>query len=260
MRNKSILFLPGIILATAAVFAADPFNYFVEVNNFTPSIYNEKNSRYRITSSDSEFSLITTSYQRIIRQCIINQKKTIDIETGLIPGVSTTMEEVSDYLKDTRFLNLASPEIAGAAAGLRDSKDPARAVEDFVYSHIADKTLGIPLVPAVHVYRMKRGDCTEHSVLAVALLRKLRVPSRAVVGIYLTDDFLGKRNVFVYHMWAEAFWKGRWRLVDATRPGENRLNRYIAFAYHSLKAEAPLPYLRAVSAIQDLSVVYLGTP
>jgi transglutaminase-like putative cysteine protease len=256
MEKNSLIIILVMLLAATAIHSADPFNYSVNIKNFTPSIYSEKTSRYRIESSDSEFSLIRTSYQRIIRQRKSNNKKTIDIETGQISSVSTTAEELSDFLKDTRFLNLASPEITGAAAGLSDSKDPIRAVEDYVYRHIADKTLGIPLMPAAQIYRMKRGDCTEHSVLAVALLRKLRVPARAVVGMYCADEFLGKRNVFVYHMWAEAYWKGRWRLADATRPGENRSNRYIAFTYHNLKAEAPLPYLRAISAIQDLSVEY----
>jgi transglutaminase-like putative cysteine protease len=247
-----------IILFTPTLHAADPFNYTVPVKNFKPSIYNEKKSRYRIESSDTEFSLIETTYQKIVKQRIGNKKKIIEIQTGLIPRVSTTIEDLSGFLKDTRLLNLSSPEISGAAAKLRDTEDPVRGVEDFVYRHISDKTLGIPIIPASQVYRMKRGDCTEHCVLAVALLRKLRVPARAVAGMYLAGEFMGKRNVFVYHMWAEAFWKGHWRLVDATRPGEDRLNRYIAFTYHNLKAEAPLPYLRAISAIQDMTVEYIG--
>jgi len=258
MVKKLSIFILFFILFTPALRTADPFNYTVQVKNFKPSIFGEKTSRYRIESSDTEFTLIETTYQKVVRQRIGNRKKTIDIQTGLIPKISTTIEDLSGFLKDTRFLNLSSPEISGAAAKLHGSEDPVRAVEDFVYRQITDKTLGIPIIPASQIYRMKRGDCTEHSVLAVALLRKLGVPARAMAGMYLAEEFMGKRNVFVYHMWAEAFWKGRWLLVDATRPGEEKLNRYIAFAYHSLKAEAPLPYLRAISAIQDLTVEYVG--
>lgn len=257
MKIKSIVLFLFSILSTPALHSADPFNYTIQVRNFRPTVYSERNSRFRIESSDTEFTLISTSFQRIIGERARGQKKTIDIETGLIQKVATTPEELSGYLKDTRFLNLSSPEITGAAAQLKIKDYPVRAVEDFVYHLIADKTLGIPIVPAAQVYRIKRGDCTEHTVLTVALLRKLGVPARAVVGMYLSEEFLGKRDVFVYHMWAEAYWKGRWRLVDATRPGEEKLNRYIAFAYHSLKAEAPLPYLRAVAAIQDMTVEYM---
>jgi hypothetical protein len=77
--------------------------------------------------------------------------------------------------------------------------------------------------------------------------------------MYLAGAFRGKRDVFVYHMWVEAYRGGAWQLVDAANPGPKSLNRYIAFARHSLKTEMPLSYLRAVSAIQDLTVAYLGT-
>ena len=258
MLKKISLIFTIILILTTTLFPSDPFNYFVEVKNFNNKVYSEKTTRYRLTSSNEDFSLIATGYQKIISDKIKGQKKIIDIETGPVANPPASGEELSPYLKDTRFLNLASPEITGAASKFKGSPDPVKSVEDYVYKHITDKTLGIPLVPAVDIYRMNRGDCTEHSVLAVALLRKLLVPARAVVGMLLTEEFKGRRNIFVYHMWAEAFVKGKWVLVDATRPGEKHLNRYIAFTYHNLKTEAPLPYLRAVSSIQDLMVEYMG--
>ena len=66
------------------------------------------------------------------------------------------------------------------------------------------------------------------------------------------------KNVFVFHMWAEACVDGKWLLADATRPGDLHPHRYITFAQHSLKAEMPLEYLGAVSAIRDLAVHYDG--
>jgi transglutaminase-like putative cysteine protease len=258
MPNKILLTVTFIFAFCLQLHPSDPFNYFVEVKNFNNNIYSEKTTRYRLTSSNEDFSLIATSYQKINSDSIKGQKKVIVIESGLVANPPAPDEELSPYLQDTRFLNLASPEITGAATKLRRSSDPVQSVEDYVFKHIADKTLGIPLVPAVDVYRMKRGDCTEHSVLAVALLRKLRIPARAVVGMFLSEGFRDRRNMFVFHMWAEAFVKGKWVLVDATRPGKKQLNRYIAFAYHNLKTEAPLPYLRAVSSIQDLIAEYMG--
>jgi transglutaminase-like putative cysteine protease len=254
---KKISFLLILILNfSETLLPADPFNYFVEVKNFKNKIYSEKTTRYRLTSSNDDFNLIETGYQKINSAKIKNQKKIIGVESGLAANQSATDEELSSFLSDSRFLSLASPEITDAASKLKGSSDPIRSVENYVFKHITDKTIGIPLVPAVDIYRMKRGDCTEHSVLAVALLRKLAVPARAVVGMYLVEEFKGRQNIFVYHMWAEAFVKGRWILVDATRPGEKHLNRYIAFTYHNLKSEAPLPYLRAISSIQDMIVEY----
>lgn len=257
MHNKTLLTIIYIFTLSLLLHPSDPFNYFVEVINFSNKIYSEKTTRYRLTSSNENFSLITTSYQKIISDNTRGKQRVIEVESGPVADSPTSEEERSPYLKDTRFLNLSSAEITGAAMKFKRSPDPVTSVEDYVFKHIKDKILGIPLVPAVDVYHMKRGDCTEHSVLAVALLRKLRVPARAVVGMLLINGFKEKRNVFMYHMWAEAFVKGKWILVDATSPGEKHLNRYIAFAYHNLKTEAPLPYLRAVSSIQDLIVEYV---
>jgi transglutaminase-like putative cysteine protease len=247
-----------LVAACAAATAQDAFNYTVRVANFDRKIYAESVSRYRLSSSNPEFTLLETGYQKITGSATSGGKRTIEIRTG--PGVNAqeAAGELTPYLADTRFLNLSSPEITRCAAGLTGAADPLAAVEDFVYRHIVDKDVGIPIIPAVQVYSLKRGDCTEHSVLAVALLRKMGVPARAVVGMYLAESFRGKRDVFVYHMWVEAYLGGRWRLVDAANPGPKGLNRYIALASHNLKTEMPLSYLRAVSAIQDLTVAYLG--
>lgn len=257
IKKTSYTFLLLILTMTLA-YSLDPFHYTVDVKNFNEEIYRQKTSRFRLDSSDQEFSLAENRRQSVTRSMIKDGRKILDIRTGEAGRGTDRTPAGGGYLKDTRFLNLTSPEISGAAARLGTAKDPVRAVEAFVYRHISTKTLGIPLAAAAQVYRMKTGDCTEHSVLAVALLRKLGVPARAIVGMYLADDFLGNKNVFVYHMWAEAYQNGSWRLVDATRPGGAGLNRYIAFAEHNLRAEAPLPYLRAISAIQDLTVEYLG--
>jgi transglutaminase-like putative cysteine protease len=248
-----------ILLSFTAAHASDPFNYHVAVKNFRPSIYTDETSLFRCTSTGEGFTLPPTTCQKIISKRESDGRTTIIIRTGPVsPGPTAAQDAPGRFLADTRFLNLSSSDITGAAARLKKEKDPVSAVERFVYGRITDKTTGIPLLPAAQVCRLGRGDCTEHAVLAVALLRSMGIPARAVVGMYLADEFQGVKNSFVYHMWAESHTGGRWRLVDATRPGEERCNRYIAFAYHNLKTETPLAYLKAVSAIQDLSVEYLG--
>lgn len=247
-----------LVAIASAACAVDAFNYTVPIKNFDSKVYSEPASRFRLTSTDPDFNLIDTGYQSVTSRSAANGKRTIEIRTGMVQTAASTAGDMSAYLADTRFLSLSSREITGAAAMLQGSPDPLIATEDFVSRHITGKDLGIPIIPADQIYRMRRGDCTEHSVLAVALLRKQRVPARAVVGMYLAASFMGKRDVFVYHMWVEAYYNGRWRLVDAANPRGKGPNRYIAFAGHSLKSETPLSYLRAVSAIQDLSVAYLG--
>ena len=151
-----------------------------------------------------------------------------------------------------------SSEIVNATKNFNPSdKDFISKIENFVYNHITNKTLGIPLLPAANIMRQRSGACTEHSVLAIALLRKCKVPARAVIGAVLTPEFLGERNVFVYHMWVEAYINGKWELVDATSPGIKHPNRYIAFTYHSLKSAMPLNVLNAMGALSDVGITYI---
>ncbi|MBN1532580.1 MAG: transglutaminase domain-containing protein [Spirochaetes bacterium] len=231
----------------------DPMRYTVPLIGAEESVYSEDESRYRVESSQEIFSLIDAANQRVLSSSFRDGRKTI----LLAAGDGTAAGAPEEHLYDSPFLNLESPEIRGAAAAIGRTGDILASVESFVKGRITRPTTGIPLLPAARVLSTGSGDCTEHAVLAVALLRRMGVPTRAVVGMVLVREYGGERDVFVYHMWAEAYYRGRWRMVDATVPGERHRNRYIAFAYHSLRTESPLSYLRAVSAIQDLTVTYI---
>ena len=86
----------------------------------------------------------------------------------------------------------------------------ARRVTDFVFEWITEKDYSVGFASALEVCRHPRGDCTEHGVLAVALLRKLGVPARGVTGWVALDGTLG------LHFWVEVKVGGRWIPVDPT--------------------------------------------
>lgn len=86
----------------------------------------------------------------------------------------------------------------------------ARAVNRFVFDWITEKDYGVGFATALEVARVPRGDCTEHGVLAVALLRKLGVPARGAVGWVALDDVLGP------HFWVEVKLGTRWIPLDPT--------------------------------------------
>lgn len=248
-----------LILVTATGLRADlPFDFTVTPTGIRDAVYREAVSRFRLASREEDFTLPQTGTQAILRRYRGKGETEIIIRTGLTREEALPDGDAAATRADTRFLTLDSTGIRGAAARLRGSADTIAAVERFVHDRIVDKSPGIPLIPAEEVLRIRRGDCTEHSVLAAALLRSLGVPSRALVGVYLAKEFMGKKDVFVYHMWVEAYRDGGWRLVDATRPGEKATNRYIAFGFHNLKTEMPRSYLRAVGSIRELSIRYCG--
>ena len=86
----------------------------------------------------------------------------------------------------------------------------AKRVTSFVFEWITEKDMSVGFASALEVARNGRGDCTEHGVLAVALLRKLGVPARAVVG------WVGLGEVMGLHFWVEVKLGQRWLPVDPT--------------------------------------------
>jgi transglutaminase-like putative cysteine protease len=86
----------------------------------------------------------------------------------------------------------------------------AQAVTRFVNRWITRKDYTVGFASALEVCRDGRGDCTEHGVLAVALLRRLGVPSRGVTGWVALDGTLG------LHFWVEVKLGQRWFPVDPT--------------------------------------------
>ena len=83
-------------------------------------------------------------------------------------------------------------------------------VMDFVFDWITEKDYSVGFASALEVCHHPAGDCTEHGVLAVALLRRLGVPSRGVVGWVAVDGLIG------LHFWVEVKLADRWVPVDPT--------------------------------------------
>ena len=83
-------------------------------------------------------------------------------------------------------------------------------VNSFVFDWIVEKDFTVGFASALEVCRHPRGDCTEHGVLAVALLRRLGVPARGVTGWVGLGETLG------LHFWVEVRLKERWVPLDPT--------------------------------------------
>ncbi|MFO0563387.1 MAG: transglutaminase domain-containing protein [Polyangiales bacterium] len=80
---------------------------------------------------------------------------------------------------------------------------------------ITHKSLAIGFVTADVVFEGREGDCTEHSVLATAMLRCNGTASRLAFGflVFRNGTYVGASG----HMWSERFEDG-WRVADATFP------------------------------------------
>ena len=131
------------------------------------------------------------------------------------PVKGTATAEDAPFLAPTPLVQFQAPEFNALVARLDPPPSAgrwelARRVASFVFEWIGRKDMTVGFASALEVARNSRGDCTEHSVLAVALLRKLGIPARGVVG------WVGLGEVMGLHFWVEVKVGRRWIPLDPT--------------------------------------------
>jgi len=107
---------------------------------------------------------------------------------------------------DERVRKLAS-EIVGEE---RNAWAAAKAINHWVYTNIR-KAGTAALSNAVETLQTREGDCTEHTVLFVALARAAGIPTREVAGVSAIEGGEG----LYFHAWPEV-WVGEWVATDPT--------------------------------------------
>lgn len=150
-----------------------------------------------------------------------------------------------EFTASTAMLSCNDPAITALAAkalkdGPEDDPRKAEALRQFVHSYINSKGLSVGFASASETVQTRQGDCTEHGVLLAALLRAAGIPSRVASGLIYADSFAGSRQIFGYHMWAQALLMSdegpKWVDFDATLPSAWRFDAtHIALSTSSLK-------------------------
>ena len=136
-------------------------------------------------------------------------------EAKELPVKGKPSKEDAPFLAATPLVPFNDPAFDGLIFRMRAPQGASRwelaqRVTDFVWEWITQKDYTVGFASALEVCRNPRGDCTEHGVLAVALLRKLGVPARGVVGWMAAGENLG------LHFWVEVKLGHRWVPVDPT--------------------------------------------
>lgn len=137
---------------------------------------------------------------------------------ALTPGFSLPYPrmDLREALEPEPLVQSGDPRIRQAAEAMvrergRLPTDPVVVAERLtrgVYE-LLRKEVVFALPSALSVLESRRGDCTEHTVLYVALARSLGLPARTAVGLVYLD------GAFFYHAWPEV-WLGAWVAVDPT--------------------------------------------
>lgn len=179
------------------------------------------------TNADEFDTLPTTGSQAVERIDASTLRVTIDATMPNAPGANEA--DAAAFLKASPMANSNDPMIRDiAAAAVKDlpadatPAQKAEALRRAAHAYINAKNLGVGFASASEVAKTRSGDCTEHGVFLVALLRAQGIPARAAAGLIYADQFAGSKNIFGYHMWSQALLetdKGpRWVDLDATFP------------------------------------------
>ena len=156
-----------------------------------------------------------------------------------------------DYLKATLAVESEAPEIVAKAreiAGAEtDAYAAAKKVVAWVGAHMK-KEYGASADRATDVLRQMRGDCTEHALLSVALLRALGIPARRVDGVvYVTSG--DSVPALYWHEWVEAYVGSVWTQLDPT------LGQSVADATHlALGEESQADIMTLLGRLKVLDV------
>ncbi|WP_425437638.1 transglutaminase-like domain-containing protein [Melittangium boletus] len=95
----------------------------------------------------------------------------------------------------------------------KDAYTAAKAIVAWVAQNLK-KDYGASADRATDVLRQRKGDCTEHSLLTVSLLRAAGIPARRVDGVIYMVNQDGVPALY-WHEWVEAF-VGEWTQMDPT--------------------------------------------
>jgi len=144
-------------------------------------------------------------------------------------------------LAPTVFVQSEEPAIRALAAQIvgdeRDAYAAAKKINAWVYTNIR-KVGTAALSNAAEVLKTREGDCTEHTVLFVALARAAGIPAREVAGVTAIERGEG----LYYHAWPEV-WVGDWIAMDPT------LNQDLADPTHIKFAQGGAENLYRIIAI-----------
>ncbi len=127
------------------------------------------------------------------------------------------------FLSSSAYIQSSHPAILAKAteilAGEINSFRAAEKLCRWVYTAIHDKKISGGFDSSLTALESGTGDCTEHTVLFIALARSVGIPARICSGLVFS------RNAFYYHFWPEVY-VGKWLQMDATH------NQVIADATH----------------------------
>ncbi|MBI1925663.1 transglutaminase domain-containing protein, partial [Candidatus Poribacteria bacterium] len=178
-------------------------------------------ARLRLTEGELKKAIIVDDRQKLTVDSD-PRRGTLEIKTPIVdatkapnlPIQSRDGNEVLDqFLKSTVYIQADHPALRAKATEIINGETNAwKAAEKlcrWVHESIHDKNLKIGFGSATQTLASLEGDCTEHTVLLIALARSVGIPARVCAGLVF------QRDAFYYHFWPEVY-VGKWVAMEPT--------------------------------------------
>ena len=141
---------------------------------------------------------------------IIQTRSLVFTEEKAIP-FPVKDEKFAEYLASSIFCQSDDIEVEKTANDIigdeRNSWVASKKIAEWV-SREMEPNYDVGFASAKEILENREGDCSEHTVLMVALCRSVGIPARAAVGV------MYGQGIFAYHMWPEVY-VGEWVGLDA---------------------------------------------
>ena len=148
-------------------------------------------------------------------------------------------EELAQFLKSTVYIQAEHPAIRLKAAevvnGEINAWKSAQKLCRWVYKNIHDKNLKVGFGSALQTLESLEGDCTEHTVLMIAMARAVGIPARVCAGLVF------QRDAFYYHFWPEVY-IGKWVAMEPTLGQIQADANHIQLAGSELESDSMLEF------------------
>lgn len=136
-----------------------------------------------------------------------------EIDEKECPDLPIQSAGLEQYLTSTVFVEADHPDIQAQAlrilGGETNAWRASKKLCRWVYTSIDEKGLSGGYSSSLTTLKTLSGDCTEHTVLLIALARSVGIPARICAGLVFAKD------AFYYHFWPEVY-VGEWVQMDPT--------------------------------------------
>ncbi len=182
----------------------------------------------QLSKGDLNDTIMTNNHQKLALKSERSGTLSIeipDIEEKNCPELPIQDTELQTFLSSTAFVESDHPDIRAKAVEILDGENNSwRAAQKFckwIHKSISEKHLSGGYSSSLTTLNTLSGDCTEHTVLLIAMARSVGIPARICSGLVFSG------NAFYYHFWPEVY-VGKWVQMDPT------LGQVIADANHIL--------------------------